>query len=364
MSMKLSYKHIVVLFLLVAGLVSCRQDEPARSVAMELTLCLPAQEVAYHAPARRLIGDPGTSETLDLPKYAYIFVTREEGGGEAIWQKREITMDAGNWEKIRYNGQFATEGDYIYRYNRREVFLLSNYTPKGKIYVICSNKKLTLFPSFASISTVDQVLNLQFYTAPDTIQENLQNIYSTPYNYIKDGDYYCTYDCSAGNVYTLDLLLYHVAAKVDIKWNVEENKRISGEGVRLTYMEARNLYNGNAYCFKPMRNVSGSALTTGESIAIIDNSGDEGRWWEGRYYFYTIPYTITVEGKQYYPLQMTLKTNGSTETGYQPTLNLQVDTTAVFVPWLRANVKISQPLEDKVDKNEVIEVNDDSGKGI
>ena len=96
-----------------------------------------------------------------------------------------------------------------------------------------------------------------------------------------------------------------------------------------------------------MRTVSASALTTGESIVIIDNSGDEGRWWEGRYYFYTIPYTITVEEKQYYPLQMTLKTNGSTETGYQPTLNLQVDTTAKFVPWLRANFNLTAPLENK-----------------
>ena len=345
--MKLSYKHIVVLFLLLACLVSCRQDEPARSVAMELTLCLPAQEVAYHAPARRLIGDPGTSEILDLPKYAYIFVTREEGGGEAIWQKREITMDAGNWEKIRYNGQFATEGDYIYRYNRREVFLLSNYTPKGKIYVICSNKKLTLFPSFASISTVDQVLNLQFYTAPDTIQENLQNIYSTPYNYIKDGDYYCTYDCSAGNVYTLDLLLYHVAAKVDINWFVDKDKRINKDdpdaAVRLTYMDAKNLFSGNAYCFKPLENVVATPLAAGATKHII-GEGDEGMWWEGRSYFYTIPYTTTESGKEnYYPLQMLMVTNGSGNE-YKPTIYMQIDKTSPFTPWLRANFNLSAPL--------------------
>ncbi|MBQ7259288.1 MAG: hypothetical protein IJS57_05005 [Paludibacteraceae bacterium] len=349
--MKLSYKYIALLFLLMAGLVSCRQDEPTRSMSLELTLCLPAQEMSYHAPARRTIGDPGTSEVLALPKYAYIFVTKEEGGVKDIWQKKEIKMDAGNWEKLRYNGQFATEGDYIYRYNQREVFLLSNTTPKGKIYVICSNKKLTLTPTFASISTVDDIMNLKFNTAPDSIQENLQNIYSTPYNYIKDGDYYCTYDCSEGNVYTLDLLLYHVASKVDLKWNVEENKRIDkitpSNGVRLTYMEARRLFNGQAYCFKPMKNEVATLPSSGYDIENIVTAADEGLWWEGRSYFYTIPYYVAGE-PDYFPLQMVMCTNGVNKAyGYQLTLKQPMDTSDVFVPWLRGIFNLTQPLENK-----------------
>ena len=173
----------------------------------------------------------------------------------------------------------------------------------------------------------------------------------------QNGDYYGSFNSSYQRVPHVNLLLYHIAAKVDIKWNVEESNRINKtdptKGVRLTYMQVRNLFNSDAYCFKPMRNVSGSALTTGETIAIIDNSEDEGRWWEGRYYFYTIPYTITEGGKQYYPLQMTLKTNGSTGTGYQPTLNLKIDTTAVFVPWLRANFNLTAPLTDKTETKTV-----------
>lgn len=341
------FKHIVLLGVMVAGLVSCRQDEPTHAVSLEFNLCLPAQEMAYHAPVRRSMGDPGTNEVLALPKYAYIFVTKEEGDVKTLWQKKEITMNAENWEMIRYTGRFATEGDYIYRYNKREVFLLSNSTPKGKIYVICSNKKLTLTPTFASVSTLDDILNLQFNTAPDSIQANLQNIYSTPYNYIKDGNYYCTYDCSARNVYTTDLLLYHVAAKVDINWYVDKEVRINkadpSAAVRLTYMDAKNLFNGNAYCFKPLENVVATPLAAGATKHIIGD-GDEGMWWEGRSYLYTIPYTTEESGKEnYFPLQMLMVTNNSGNE-YKPTIYMQIDKTSPFTPWLRANFNLSTPL--------------------
>lgn len=349
--MRLRYKNILILGVLIAGLFSCKKDEPVHSVPLELSLCLPAQEVAYQAPLKRSIGDPGTSEVLELPKYAYIFITKEDGGVRSIWRKEELVMAPENWEKIRYYGQFATDGDYIYRYTKRAVFLLSNETPKGKIYAICSNKRLTLTPSLASISSVDEILNLKFNTAPDSIQENLQNIYSTPYNYTKEGNYYCTYDCSEENVYTLNLLLYHVAAKVDITWAVNDGKRPerSDESskvttVRLTDMQAQYLFNGNAYCFKPMRNEVAAKLASGYERVLITPT-DEGLWWEGRSYFYTIPYIVT-DNAGYFPLQMFMRTNGSTGAGYKPTLNLEIDTSSVFVPWLRADFNINQALTD------------------
>ena len=341
--MKWIYKQIIFLLLAVT-LVAC-QEEPSRPYPFELNLCLPAQNSAAYGP-RRAIGDPGCDEIFALPKYAYIFIMKQDGATWSTWKKEEMILDVEKWEKTTYSGVLNDPGNDIYKYNKKIQFLLADDKPKGKIYVICSNKRLTFTPSFTSVSNLEDVLNLKFNTAPDSIQKNLQNIYSTPYNYTKYGDYYCMYDCSEGNTFVVDLLLYHVAAKVDIKWNVQEEKRINKadreNAVRLTYMEARNLFNGDAYCFKPMRNESATKLATGATVKITEN--DEGLWWEGRSYFYTIPYTITDDGKQYYPLQMTLKTNGSAGTGYQPTLNLRIDTAAVFVPWLRANFNLSAPL--------------------
>ena len=316
---------------------------------LDMSLCLPANEVVHRAGGpRRVMGDPGTSEQFDLPKYVYIFVLKQEGDTWSVWRKEQRTLTDADWRRTRYSGQNATRGDSIFKYNEKIRYFLVGEKIKGRIYAICSNKKLTFDSSIASIDNLDKVLGLKFSTAPDSIQENLHNIYSTPYNYERNGSYYCSFDCMAGNTYTIDMLLYHVAAKVDIKWNVPEDKRIDrvtpANGVRLTYMEARYLFNGNAYCFQPMRNTMPSKLTGGYAIEDIVTPTDEGLWWEGRDYFYTIPYTVTGE-PDYFPLQMKMGTNGTKATAeYTPTLKLQIDTSSVFVPWLRANFNISAPL--------------------
>ena len=342
-------EKLIIYILLGCIFAGCDMHrEPERLVPLELRMCLPAQEAAYYAPARRSIGDPGGREVLALPRYAYIFITREDGGVGSIWRKEELIMEAENWEMTKYSGLLMENGNYIYQYKKKINFLLSGDTPKGKVYVICSNKRLTFTPSFASISTLEDVENLKFNTEPDSIQENLQNIYSTPYNYTKRGNYYCMYDCSVGNGFTVELLLYHIAAKVDIKWSVDKEKRINknnpSSAVRLTYMKVQNLFNSNAYCFKPMRNEVPSILNDGKSVEMANNN--EGLWWEGRSYFYTIPYTVTGE-PDYFPLQMLMRTNDSGGTGYKPTLNLTIDTSTVFVPWLRAIFNFSEPLTDK-----------------
>ena len=154
------------------------------------------------------------------------------------------------------------------------------------------------------------------------------------------------------------MLLYHVAAKVDIKWNVVDSVRINKDdpdaAVRLTYMEARRLFNGYAYCFKPMRDTMANLPTSGYAIEDIVTPDDEGLWWEGRDYFYTIPYTVTGE-PDYFPLQMRMGTNGATKAnaGYELTLKQMIDTTAVFVPWLRGDFKLTKPLENKAETKEV-----------
>lgn len=346
------------------ALAGCKVNEPEQKLGLPLSICLPANEVqsARYAPAaRRAIGDPGETELFLFPHYLYIIVMKQDNTTKvwSVWHAEERTLTDADWEPKHYSGLLPTMGDSIYQYTEQINLLLTAGGSKfyGRVYAVASAKPLSFNKTWSSsgITSLDDLLSLTFNTS--VVQSSLQHIYSSPYNLTLNGDYYGSFNSNFQRVPYVNLLLYHVAAKVDIKWNVEEDKRINKadreNAVRLTYMEARNLFNGNAYCFKPMRNVSGLALTTGESIAIIDNSGDEGRWWEGRYYFYTIPYTITHEGKQYYPLQMTLKTNGSTETGYQPTLNLRVDTTAKFVPWLRANFNLTAPLENKTETKTV-----------
>ena len=189
--------------------------------------------------------------------------------------------------------------------------------------------------------------NLQFNVDDPDTKANLQEIYSSPYNYEVNGSYYGSFSSIYQKVPRVNLMLYHVAAKVDIKWSVDEEKRINktdpSQAIRLTYMKAKNLFNGYAYCFKPMKNERAAKLATGDVVSIITPL-DEGLWWEGRAYFYTIPYTVT--GTNYFPLQMEMSTNGSAAV-YRPTLNMEVNTSSPFVPWMRAMFNINTKLEDK-----------------
>lgn len=344
----MNYKKLFILLTFCMLLAGCREEaeQPAR---MDLSLCLPASEVVHpNRGPRRVMGDPGTQELFEFPKYAYIFVMKKGAGDTwSVWRKEERVLEPDKWEATRYGGRWDTRGDSIYRYKQEMYFMLNKERPQGRVYAVCSKRKLTFDTDLSNINNLEDLLKLKFETAPDTIQKDLQSIYSTPYNYEPAGQYYCSFDCSSGTSFTVDLLLYHVAAKVDIKWNVEDSVRIDrvtpANGVRLTYMDAIHLYTGDAYCFKPMENVvEGSPLSTGDTVHIV-GPNDEGLWWEGRSYFYTIPYTTTAT-PGYYPLQMKMQTNGTGSAGYTPTLYLKIKTAEPFVPWLRADFNLSKQL--------------------
>ena len=341
-------KGYIWLLALLLTMTGCRDEVLGESAQLRLSICLPDKEQTASAP-RKVMGDPGITEMFELPKYAYIFVMKDNGDGTwSVWRREERKLAAEDWTRTRYNGSNNTREDSIFKYDKDIQFLLNGEQLTGRVYAICSNKKLTFNTAFNSVSNMTQLLDWKFDSSPDSIQENLKNIYSTPYNYKRGGQYYCSFDCSAGTVFTLDLLMYHVASKVDIKWNVAENKRINRlhpeEAVRLTYMEARRLYNGPAYCFKPLKNEVATLPTTGYDITNIVTPSDEGLWWEGRTYFYTIPYYVAGEAN-YFPVQMVLCTNGTAKAdGYKLTLKQPFDTTAVFVPWLRGNFTLTQPL--------------------
>lgn len=341
--MRLIYR-IVPIIALIWVLVSCEQEQEQQA-ELYANICLPI-DYTVSSP-RRIMGDPGTWEVFEFPKYVYIFVLKQVGSEWSVWKRDERILAEDKWKRTRYYGLHDTRGDSIFQYEEKIRYFLVGEKIKGRVFAICSNKKLTFSNTMQSINDLEDVLNWQFSTAPDSIQKNLQNIYSTPYNYKHNDSYYCSFDCLDGNSYTIDLLLYHVAAKVDITWYVAEEKRTDPATlVRLTKMDALELFNGNAYCFRPMRNELAAIQEDGYDRENIVTATDAGLWWEGRTYFYTIPYIVTgttVDGKNYFPLQMKMETNGSGEY-YTPTLNLKIDTSAVFVPWLRANFNINAAL--------------------
>ncbi len=323
--------------------------DPKQGNPFSLSICLPVEE--SFAPAGggplRVMGDPGTTERFELPSYVYIIIMKKAAGDPdwSLWEARRLTPSEGDWTKKRYGGVLPTVGDSIYEYNHEIDLLLSSEKFDGRVYAIASAVELsfnrTLTPG--ELNTLDKVETLTFNSGASGIQENLQHIYSTPYNYKPNGvDYYGSFD-KAQRVPHVSLLLYHVAAKVDINWFVDEEKRSKTNMLRLTKMDACNLFNGNAFCFKPMENSLDTLPITTDSVHIVTRT-DEGLWWEGRSYFYTIPYTLSSGTYQsHYPLQMQMETNESGAI-YKPTVYLGVNTSSPFVPWLRATFNINNPL--------------------
>ena len=328
-------------------LAGCRENEPLQKAGLPLSICLPANEVqsARYAPAaRKTVGDPGETETFLFPHYLYIIVMKQNRDKSwSVWETKERTLTDADWEATHYAGALPTMGDSIYRYTEQiDLQLSSSGGFQGRVYAVASAEELSFSKALKNLTDLDDLSGLRFDASSAPIQDNLQHIYSSPYNLRQDGEYYGSFHTTQQKAPYVNLLLYHIAAKVDIKWSVAEDKRTGASGVRLTYMQARNLFAGNAYCFQPMRNVSAALLGEGKTIDIVRPT-DEGLWWEGRSYFYTIPYTI--EGNaDYFPLQMVMQTNES-GADYTPTLNLGIDTASVFVPWLRADFNLTKPLE-------------------
>jgi len=333
---------------------SCDRTERIEAeIPFSIALSSSIEQTPLRAPVRRKPGDPGAPVTLELPSYIYIFVF-QYNTGTSQWTLSNVleeTIADEDWQKLRYAGNLRTEGDSIYRYRRNLHVLLPQKGVTGRVYAIASAVPLSFSKTLNSITDLEDLLNLKINISSPTMQDNLQNIYTTPYNYMHPvhGEYYGTFNNENTNVAPLDIILYHIAAKVDIKWSVDEEKRINktdpSEAIRMTYMRAKNLLNTSCYAFRPMENTEDTKLASGDARKIILSTSDyEGLWWEGRAYFYTIPYTVT-GNPGYFPLQMEMSTNGSAAV-YRPTLNMQMNTSSPFVPWMRAMFNISNKLTD------------------
>lgn len=290
------------------------------------------------------MGDPGTFERLDPPHYAYIFVVFKKNNntydiktilGQNLYDGGKTDSDV--WEP------YDLGDDVIYRCKTTFTELLPLKTLEYcHIYAAMSKTPLTL-KSGSTIIDSDHipanetmVQNITF-TVNDDLQEELQNIYSTPCNYLIDGDYYA--NIGLGKTVTANIILYHVAAKVDLMWNVPEEQQ---PVIKVTQIKAKHLFQGDSYIFKPTENVH-TQFTESDGYNPVALVGDvPSTWWAGRSYFYTIPYRTT-EGGQF-PLQFDFDIRNTTAgQTYTNSVTMSKTISDVFVPWMRGQITISTP---------------------
>ena len=353
---------ILFLSLTMLFFVSCRNDEEQvyhdQTVPFTLPIELllqPEVEVATRAP-----GDPGTYEKFKFPRYVYIYLVafgdgfatgkvceldmNEDGEGEGNRWREVLTTD---WtQTTNSNAVPQTENDSIYRHSLLQAhFMIPAGTSSARVYIAASYEELkkngTAIPTLTASNTEADVLGITFDADGTTFQSNLQNLYSTPYNYRPseapyNGNYYGTVKVNSG---VIRMMLYHVAAKVDVKWNVDEDKQST---YYISYIQARQLKQKNCLLFRPTENTWETAIDEGSgnnySLDLMD--GDIGQQWLGRQYFYTIPYGST------YNIHLHFLKNGDNKTTYEATgynLKLTKDMTAfpVFTPWIRADLRFT-----------------------
>lgn len=351
---------ILILSLVMLFFISCGDEEEQVRRGQEIPFTLPIElflQPDVDVATTRAPGDPGTYEKFKFPRYVYVYLVafgnnfttgkvceldmNEDGIGEGnLWPDVLTT----GWTKSTNGIEVPqTLGDSIYRHTLFDAhFMIPAGTTSAKVYIAASYEPLkkngAAIPTLTEANTEADVLGITFDADETDFQKNLQNLYSTPYNYMPaaspyNGDYYGTVKLNSG---IIKMMLYHVAAKVDVKWNIAEDKQ---DDYYISYIQARQLKQKNCLLFKPTENTWTSADDAANySHDLVD--GDIGQQWLGRQYFYAIPYGPT------YNIHLHFLKNGDHKatyatTGYNLKLTKGMSAFPVFTPWIRADLRFT-----------------------
>ena len=383
-----------------AFVTSCSDDDSLASrgletVEMPISISIPAEgfvnptdvgigneEPASTLAVTRALGDPGTAETFDLPKFLYIYLvsTSSSNSTQVIFKKQEVKPE--DW-KLSTSGDntnnhfLAKDGLYVYQ-GHLSINLPLN-RKEGRVYVVASNldlddsateKNYNLVTDVSSWSSSKDVEDRVTFTNQADLRNNMQNLYSSPYNLKNDeGNYYGIIKDYASNVPHIDMVLYHVATKVDLQWTIDEQfqgtkawekvkKESNGSSdtmrstadntskdynkVFFSYIEARLLPKEKLPIFKPMNVTSssgtfdaaflgeekdtknlqkykdekGNEKTRKEYYQVLPETEKSGMYY-GRKVIYVMPKLVTSSSEDYYDITLKILVNNYTTSKYE-----------------------------------------------
>ena len=388
-------KNILLTIMMVmaaAFVTSCSDDDSLASrgletVEMPISISIPAEgfvnptdvgigndEPASTLAVTRALGDPGEAESFVLPQYLYIYLvtTTTSGTTQVIFKKQEVNPE--DWKLSTSGGNTnnhfsAKDGLYVYQ-GHLSINLPLN-RKEGRVYVVASNLELdnsgtyNLVTDVSSWSSSKDVEDGVTFTNQSSLRNNMQNLYSSPYNLKnKDDKYYGTIKDYASNVPHIDMVLYHVATKIDLQWTIDEqfqgtkewkqetkDKNSLDDTMRSTtdntsedynkvffsYIEARLLPKEKLPIFKPM-NVTSSSGTfdaaflgeekeTGNLQSYTDANGntkerkeyyqvlpeeEKSGMYYGRKAIYVMPKLVKSDSGDYYDIPLKILVNNYT----------------------------------------------------
>lgn len=328
---------------LLALVASCSSDSSAdgddRMVSMPIVLAIPANETALSAAAgaktTRAEGDPGTYEKFLLPTHLYIYLVNTSIDGktttllkpEGMDDAKGYTLKSDKWVKTTTTDN---NKDSIYTYTDQiRVFIPENRSA-GTVYAAMSTVPITVKYTGTDVDDATFTLGSD---AKDKESEALKNLYSSPYNLTKNNQYYGIVSDYNSNSPYINMVLYHVASKLDLQWNVDASVQSS---VKLSGLTLTGL-SGGGKLFKPLENTTATS-TYDETFSL-----DDGSQWYGRRATYVIPVKST-DGNYQFPMTLT---NGaktpSTTTKATATVKKPSNANTVYVPWMLGTVKVKNP---------------------
>lgn len=320
----LRYMIAMLMGMMMLSACSSEDEREDNRVRMPIHISIPAADVGMNT---RAPGDPGTYEKFKLPTRLWMYLVVNNTVEEIL---TESSIDESMWTKERLGS------DSVYTYAGELTMALPQTrgaTDVAEIYALLAADDIS--PSVTSgNSTKEQLLAMTFSLPASNQGEVARNIYSTPYNLNRtDSKYYGTVNDYAGaSPYVENFILYHVAAKLDIIWNVEAANQAN---VKLSRLDVKNLKKTGCLAFQPLENI---APATDDDKYTESYTIDPGQQWYGRHSFYVIPYGDT------FPATMTLYNNGSATKDV--TINVEYKSAgSIFTPWMIAPLVIKNNIE-------------------
>lgn len=324
----------------IGTLTACSSTDPSvedgHVVRMPIVLAIPANNAeltigSTGAKATRAEGDPGTYEQFKLPTHLYIYLLNTSIDGsetnvlkpEGMDDKNGYTLKTDKWTKTTTQDN---NKDSIYTYTDQIRIIIPENRSEGVVYAAMSTVPITV--TYTG-TTVDEATFTLGTEASGKESEALKNLYSSPCNLTKDSKYYGIVNDYKSNSPYINMVLYHVASKLDVQWNVDATVQSS---VKLSKITLTKL-SGGGKLFKPLENTESSS-TYSETFTL-----DAGSQWYGRKATYVIPVKQS-DGTYQFPMTLTNSVSNSDKTK-TATATPSSDKT-VFVPWIYGTVKVTQ----------------------
>lgn len=330
----------ITMIMILSTFTACTNNEntSGKGVSMPINLVIPAGDMTTRST---IVGDPGNTENFSMPGYLYLYIITTESNGLQQISRTETALDPDKWEPL-------DEEPTLYKYEGTLNIILPIGCTSGKAYAAVAKEKLKNVALAAEKDDIeDQVTYMTFSFEAEGAAAILPNLYASPHNLTYDHDddadtpeiYYGTILEMESNTPHVDLVLYHVATKVDLIWNIADGKQTTQ---RLTSLTLNNLKRSGCYLFRPMENPYNATDEDSYSHSFTTTPATQ---WDGREVFYAIPYRKGSEGNYIFPLNFTIEgiiKTSETETEIVQTFTQEILLTDNIHPsWIRGDIRIN-----------------------